>query len=220
MDEKKTITISLSTFLLIIAIIIIIIMGFFIYNSNNKQTILTEFKNEPNSKSAISENNTVESNKETLQTSETTNEITKSTEKNTTKQTYSYNDIKGIYAWKDENDLGVKLVLSEDGTFGYYFEVGGITGNYTIVDNTIILNEIFSHGGGLGLVVTKGEKKLTINNNNSITGDFSNTNYTYVPSSITMKKTNNSIDNTFNIREQIKSSLGTNLNTDILEFNY
>ena len=79
---------------------------------------------------------------------------------------------------------------------------------------------MFSHGGGLGLVVTKGEKKLTINDNNSITGDFSNKDFTYVPSSITMKKTKNSIDNTFNIREQIKSSLGTNLNNDILKFNY
>ena len=61
------------------------------------------------------------------------------------------------------------------------------------------------------------KKKLTINNNNSITGDFSNKDFTYVPSSITMKKTKNSIDNTFNIREQIKSSLGTNLNNNILK---
>lgn len=218
MEEKKSIKISLSTFFLIIAIIIIIIMGFIIYNLNNKQTISTVLKNEQDNKTTISESNKVES--ENLQTAETTNEITKSNEKNTIKHSYSYSDITGVYEWKDESELGVTLVLSEDGTFGYYFEVGGITGNYTIVDNTIILNEIFSHGGGVGLVVTKGEKKLTINNNNSITGDFSNKNYTYVPSSITMKKTKNSIDNTFDIREQIKSSLGTNLNNNILEFNY
>lgn len=137
-----------------------------------------------------------------------------------TPEIYSYSNMKGIYEWKNEDDIGIQLILSEDGTFAYYFEVGGITGNYTLVDNTIILNEIFKHGGGMGLVVTKGEKKLTINKDNSITGNFSSEDYPYVPSSITMKKNTSSIDDNFDIRRQIQSSLGADWNNDYLRFNY
>ena len=38
MEEKKTLKISLSTFLLILAIIIIIVMGVFIYKLSNDKT--------------------------------------------------------------------------------------------------------------------------------------------------------------------------------------
>lgn len=223
MEEKKVITISLSSFFLIIAIIAICVMGFFIYKLNNEKTTATKQVRELNSKVTLLESNKVETKEEVIQSSKATNEITKNNAENTinnTAKSYSYSDVKGEYEWKNENDFGVQLILSEDGTFGYYFEVGGITGNYTIVDNTIILNEIFVHGGGLGLVVTKGEKKLTINKDNSITGNFSNENHSYVPSSITMKKTTSFIDGNFDIRKQIQSSLGTDWNNDYLRFNY
>lgn len=198
-------------------------MGFFIYKLNDEKTTTKEQIRELNNKVTLLESNKVETKEEVIQSSKTTNEITKNNVENiidNTAKSYSYSDVKGKYEWKNENDLGVQLILSEDGTFAYYFEVGGITGNYTIIDNTIILNEIFAHGSGIGLVVTKGEKKLTINKDNSITGNFSNADYSYVPSSITMKKTTNSINDDFDIRRQIQSSLGSDWNNDYLKFNY
>lgn len=223
MEEKKTIKISMSTFFLIIAIIAICVMGFFIYKLNDEKTTVTEQVSELKNKVTLLENNKVGTKEEVVQSTKTTNEISKNNMENAidnTKKSYSYSDIKGEYEWKNENDLGVQLTLSEDGTFGYYFEVGGITGNYTIVDNTIILNEIFAHGGGVGLAVTKGQKKLTINSDNSITGNFSDDDYSYVPSSITLKKNTSSTASNFDIRGQMKSSLGADWNNDYLRFNY
>lgn len=65
MEQKKKITISLSTFFLIIAIIIILVMGFYLYRVNNKIANITLNEStvkgniDENKNTALSENNSV-----------------------------------------------------------------------------------------------------------------------------------------------------------------
>lgn len=214
MEDKKVMKITLLTIFVIIAIITIIticIMGLYIYNSNNEKVTVAEKVRELNSKVTLLESNE-------LQSSNATNEITKNNVENTidsTKKVYSYSDIKGEYEGEREDGPGVSLVLFEDGTFNYWIENFVTSGNYIIVDNTIILNEIFEHGGGVGLDVIKGEKKLAINDDTSIMGNFLNSEN----SPIILKKTASSTDGNLDIREHMKSSLGNDYN-DLLEFKY
>ena len=87
MDEKKTITISLSTFFLFLAIIIIIIMGYFIFKISNENSTDKEKINDLNQKVNILENSKselqekIDNISETINTSNTCN-----SEKNTEKK--------------------------------------------------------------------------------------------------------------------------------------
>lgn len=98
------------------------------------------------------------------------------------KVVYSYNAIKGLYTYesnmKTQNNFNYEyeLYLYENGTFIYY-EFEGLKsraiGNYTIVDNKIILNELFRTGTDVGIKVNKEEilTTLIINSDNTITDE-------------------------------------------------
>lgn len=82
MNEKKDITISLSTFFLIIAILIIGIMGVFIYNLNNEQKQANSKIEELNAEINNTQENVNNINTAVNET-ESVNEVNNSTEKDT-----------------------------------------------------------------------------------------------------------------------------------------
>ncbi|MGN1358110.1 MAG: hypothetical protein ACI4WU_01950 [Bacilli bacterium] len=91
---------------------------------------------------------------------------------------YTYSKIKGLYKYSDSTlkdddgtvySVSYQLYLYENGTFIYNFSRNshyGYMGNYIIVDDTIVLNYLFSTGGGVGIIVTNGSKILKIETNN------------------------------------------------------
>ena len=140
MDEKKKIKISFSTFFLIIAIFVIILMAWLMYRFYNE-------KDEPiivNNESKI----------------------------------YLYSTVKGMYtgiakdSYESDADRYYDLYLYENGTFKYENHIdieGGVIGNYTIVNDKILLNYWFSTGSDAGLDAINGKKTLEINEDGSIT---------------------------------------------------
>ena len=93
-----------------------------------------------------------------------------------TKKVYLYSEIKGRYTYTTETNggiyVGFDLELFENGTFHYRYRVdndSGDIGNYIIIDDTIILNRLYKHGSELGLIPVKGQIKLKINNDGTIT---------------------------------------------------
>lgn len=95
--------------------------------------------------------------------------------------TYSYDEIKGLYKFKseikkdefgNERSLWFNLYLYENGTFSYSFGGNvrsGYIGNYVIKDNTIMLNYLFRTTTAAQIFRTSGTKVLTINSNNTLT---------------------------------------------------
>ena len=97
---------------------------------------------------------------------------------------YNYSDIKGLYKASYEftsEELGEEgnnkvsanyyLYLYENGTFTYRMSIVspmGYNGNYTIVENKIILNYLFKTASDTSLTVTSGTKELLINSDLSI----------------------------------------------------
>lgn len=175
MDKKGPTKISLSTFFLLLALIVIIIMSFVIYNLYNKNLTNTNQKlSLSNSRSeTVTSDYTIEENtssaNNTLNTNSSTNE----------KKSYSYNTVKGLYKGiatdnleEENSNRNYELYLYEDGTFSfanYTSSSSGKIGNYTIVDNSINLNYLFSTGNDASLTATSGKKTLKINNDGSIT---------------------------------------------------
>lgn len=166
MEEKNAAKISLSTFLLIIAIIAIVIMGVFIYKLNNEKNIETQksanLQAQVNSlNGTVSDlNEKINSISNTLNTTNNDNNANAINEENET-------SIAGKYI--SEN---TSLELYTNGIFKYVYSEDieqGTMGNYIIKDNKVTLINWFNTGNDVGLHVTKGEKTLTINSDNSIT---------------------------------------------------
>ena len=184
MKEGKAATISLSTFFLILAIIVIVIMGLLIYKLNNDKTaeIQKSTKLQAQANNFNADANTLQESisniSETINTNNTENTISTNKTSNQSKL-YSFSDVAGTYKglFKDNSTIENSnkhyvLNLFENGTFLYenYIDIqSGIIGNYTIIDNTIILNYWFRTGNDASLSVISGQKKLNINENNSIT---------------------------------------------------
>ena len=212
MEEKKVTKISLSTFFLILAVIVIFIMGYFVYKFYNQKE--TESKKSIQLQAQVNSLNgtvgelqgkidnissTINSNSKIENTTSNDHTISKGATNNETK-TYLYSSIKGSYkgSAKDSDETNVnrnyELYLYENGTFKYenYTEVEtGKIGNYTIVDDTIVLNYLFNTGSDAGLTATEGKKTLKINADNSIADsnpDHSNS------SSLILKKVSSSED--------------------------
>lgn len=101
---------------------------------------------------------------------ETTNDNSNSKKE---KNSYSYNNMKGLYTFTSEKYMDESnevqqsfyLYLYENGTFVYRenFMISiRYLGNYTIVNNKIILNNLFSTNSGTGIHVNEKENLVTI----------------------------------------------------------
>lgn len=107
---------------------------------------------------------------------QTENETVESKE-NETVVNHTYKNITGLYtATSQDEKNNFQLYLWEDGTFTYIMRnqtFNAVGGNYTIVDNTIKLNYLVWEGNGAGLGNNSGSNVLKINDDNSLTNDFS-----------------------------------------------
>lgn len=190
----------------ILIIIIILLLGaigvlgyFFIKGNSDFTKQIGELKNEVaniGNNSGTKENN--------IATNVTPTE-------NKTASVKTNKDVAGNYKYeiKDDNGyvFGANLFLAEDGTFGCFYDVGGQTGSYEIDKDTIVLNVIFTHGGGIGLDIDKQNKTLIIKEDGSLeTKDIKVSSDN--SESIILTKISNDTSG-FNIRDNIKSSIGS-----------
>ena len=88
---------------------------------------------------------------------------------NEEKNKFNYDDIAGLYVYKD--DEHIKLYLYTDGT--YYFQTSvryarGSVGNYLIKDDQIILNSIAEHGSDIARFIKFESKNITVKDENII----------------------------------------------------
>ena len=184
MDKKEPTKISLSTFFLLLALIVIIIMSFIIYNLYNRNLTDTNQKlSLSNSKSeSVKSDYSIKENTSSVKSNYNIEENTSSannTISNKPSTTYSYDAVKGLYKGiatdnleEENSNRNYELYLYEDGTFSFANYISSSTGkigNYTIVNNSIILNYLFSTGNDASLTATSGKKTLIINNDGSIT---------------------------------------------------
>lgn len=151
MEQKKSIKMSLSTFLLLLAILIIIVMGFFIYKFYNDKTIAEkEVANSNNQISNLqdnvnklqetidnvsntinnSQNNNIESNVNKVQ--ETTNNSSNSINKNESNSSNKYTEITN-----DLQGLDVLYVTNAIKNNNSYTLKGVIYTQYTLSDNEL-----------------------------------------------------------------------------------
>lgn len=225
---KKTSKVFLCIIILLV-VVVIGVGGWFLVDSlnksNNKISELENLVNNSSKRDQASSNNTERENDSTnVNTIEKLNSediSTTNNDVNSTKKYYSMKDISGKYSWETTyygDTYGVNLFLANDGTFGCFYEVGGITGSYSIDGNTIVLNEIFGHGGGVGLDVVKSKKTFTINEDGTLTTKDLKSAAPYVPESVTMKKISSDISD-FDIRVSIKGSYGSGPEHSVT-FNY
>ena len=122
----------------------------------------------------------VKENKEPVKAGKNVQDNTKSNENGV--KLYTYSDIKGEYVYKGQEIYNeamdgnitpeYKLYLYDNGMFYYnyaYIAGEGKIGNYTIVNNTIVLNNLFDTHSDVSLTTTNGTKALTINEDGSLT---------------------------------------------------
>lgn len=107
------------------------------------------------------------------------NNIEETVESQKNAKSYTYKDVAGNYYFEanikieDLPDANRKyfLILEEDGTYCYdtiFMAHGGHIGNYMIVDNTIVLNHLFSTGNDEAIVPYDGSEILQISDNNNL----------------------------------------------------
>ena len=224
MEEKKAIKISFSTFFLIITIIAIGIMGFFIYKLNDDKTKATEQVNELNNRVSLLEN--TEKEPTIIEKTNTNAEITKNSSDSVvdnTKSDYSYDNIKGLYKYNKKLNADTtaqyELCLLDNGTFSYHYmtEIDhALWGNYIIVNDEIILNQLFTTESDVGIhAIEEGKIKLKINSDGTITDTNEllkvEEQYKKLFKEIKLEKSSNKDDidvlNNTSINKQIKSTL-------------
>lgn len=145
------------------------------------------------------------------------------------KTTYTYSSIKGMYKgtakdnFETNKDRNYELSLYEDGTFSYINYVSfdsGVSGNYIVVDDNIILNYLFIVGNDPAMAATEGQKLLKINEDGTITDSKPvNSNST----KLVLKKTsdNNEYKEGVNYSDAYKNNFlynKTNSDPDMSEF--
>lgn len=224
MEEKKAIKISFSTFFLIITIIAIGIMGFFIYKLNYDKTKATEQVNELSNRVSLLESTKKEST--IIEKTNTNAEITKNNSDSVvdnTKSAYSYDNIKGLYKYNKklnaDSTAQYELCLLHNGTFSYHYMTEfdhALWGNYIIVNDEIILNQLFTTESDVGIhAIEEGKIKLKINSDGTITDTNELLNveakYKKLFKEIKLEKSSNKDDidvlNNTSINKQIKSTL-------------
>ena len=224
MEEKKAIKISFSTFFLIITIIAIGIMGFFIYKLNYDKTKATAQVNELSNRVSLLESTKKEPT--IIEKTNTNAEITKNNSDSVvdnTKSAYSYDNIKGLYKynkkWNADSTAQYELCLLDNGTFSYHYMTEfdhALWGNYIIVNDEIILNQLFTTESDVGIhAIEEGKIKLKINSDGTITDTNELLNveakYKKLFKEIKLEKSSNKDDidvlNNTSINKQIKSTL-------------
>lgn len=224
MEEKKAIKISFSTFFLIITIIAIGIMGFFIYKLNYDKTKATEQVNELSNRVSLLESTKKEPT--IIEKTNTNAEITKNNSDSVvdnTKSAYSYDNIKGLYKYNKklnaDSTAQYELCLLDNGTFSYHYMTEfdhALWGNYIIVNDEIILNQLFTTESDVGIhAIEEGKIKLKINSDGTITDTNELLNveakYKKLFKEIKLEKSSNKDDfdvlNNTSINKQIKSTL-------------
>lgn len=224
MEEKKAIKISFSTFFLIITIIAIGIMGFFIYKLNYDKTKATAQVNELSNRVSLLESTKKEPT--SIEKTNTNAEITKNNSDSVvdnTKSAYSYDNIKGLYKYNKklnaDSTAQYELCLLDNGTFSYHYMTEfdhALWGNYIIVNDEIILNQLFTTESDVGIhAIEEGKIKLKINSDGTITDTNELLNveakYKKLFKEIKLEKSSNKDDidvlNNTSINKQIKSTL-------------
>ena len=224
MEEKKAIKISFSTFFLIITIIAIGIMGFFIYKLNYDKTKATAQVNELSNRVSLLESTKKEPT--IIEKTNTNAEITKNNSDSVVdnnKSAYSYDNIKGLYKYNKklnaDSTAQYELCLLDNGTFSYNYMTEfdhALWGNYIIVNDEIILNQLFTTESDVGIhAIEEGKIKLKINSDGTITDTNELLNveakYKKLFKEIKLEKSSNKDDidvlNNTSINKQIKSTL-------------
>lgn len=224
MEEKKAMKISFSTFFLIITIIAIGIMGFFIYKLNYDKTKATAQVNELSNRVSLLESTKKEPT--IIEKTNTNAEITKNNSDSVvdnTKSAYSYDNIKGLYKYNRklnaDSTAQYELCLLDNGTFSYHYMTEfdhALWGNYIIVNDEIILNQLFTTESDVGIhAIEEGKIKLKINSDGTITDTNELLNveakYKKLFKEIKLEKSSNKDDidvlNNTSINKQIKSTL-------------
>lgn len=224
MEEKKAIKISFSTFFLIITIIAIGIMGFFIYKLNYDKTKATAQVNELSNRVSLLESTKKEPT--IIEKTNTNAEITKNNSDSVVdnnKSAYSYDNIKGLYKYNKklnaDSTAQYELCLLDNGTFSYHYMTEfdhALWGNYIIVNDEIILNQLFTTESDVGIhAIEEGKIKLKINSDGTITDTNELLNveakYRKLFKEIKLEKSSNKDDidvlNNTSINKQIKSTL-------------
>lgn len=224
MEEKKAIKISFSTFFLIITIIAIGIMGFFIYKLNYDKTKATAQVNELSNRVSLLESTKKEPT--IIEKTNTNAEITKNNSDSVVdnnKSAYSYDNIKGLYNYNKklnaDSTAQYELCLLDNGTFSYHYMTEfdhALWGNYIIVNDEIILNQLFTTESDVGIhAIEEGKIKLKINSDGTITDTNELLNveeqYKKLFKEIKLEKSSNKDDievlNNTSINKQIKSTL-------------
>ena len=126
------------------------------------------------------------------------------------KVNYSYNDMKGFYSTKETVNIDSQnfteaytLYLSEDGTFRYEYVMNAprsVMGNYTIVDDEIRLNYLFTSNSGAGIFATNGSKTLKIKDKNTLVDNNPNDKSQGDSKTINLVR-DNSISNSYSSKE-------------------
>lgn len=224
MEEKKAIKISFSTFFLIITIIAIGIMGFFIYKLNYDKTKATEQVNELSNRVSLLESTKKEPT--IIEKTNTNAEITKNNSDSVvdnTKSAFSYDNVKWLYKYNKklnaDSTAQYELCLLDNGTFSYHYMTEfdhALWGNYIIVNDEIILNQLFTTESDVGIhAIEEGKIKLKINSDGTITDTNELLNveakYKKLFKEIKLEKSSNKDDidvlNNTSINKQIKSTL-------------
>lgn len=224
MEEKKAIKISFSTFFLIITIIAIGIMGFFIYKLNYDKTKATAQVNELSNRVSLLESTKKEPT--IIEKTNTNAEITKNNSDSVVdnnKSAYLYDNIKGLYKYNKklnaDSTAQYELCLLDNGTFSYHYMTEfdhALWGNYIIVNDEIILNQLFTTESDVGIhAIEEGKIKLKINSDGTITDTNELLNveakYKKLFKEIKLEKSSNKDDidvlNNTSINKQIKSTL-------------
>lgn len=197
----------------ILVLIIVLLIGvigvggyFFIKGNNDTSKQIGELTNEVANLGKNAENTSNITATNTTTTTSTSNQTTVSN----VQSNKTMNDVAGNYKYEIKDNsgysFGANLYLANDGTFGCFFEAGGITGSYSLEGNTITLNVIFSHEGGVGLNLVKEKKVLTIKEDGSL--ETKDIHVHEAPETIVLKKVSNNTSE-FDIRTNIRGSIGT-----------
>lgn len=221
MEEKKPIKISLSTFFLILAIIVILIMGVLLYIFYNNK-ITAEAEAESINAKVSEQKTTIEA----LQGQTENNKASETKNANTDekKSTETYNEISGTY--DGVFNLGgvekfeYKLELAENGTFRYShtskmdgredYGPYATLGNYIINGDKLEIHEIFDMANSTTFTARDIQKKLKIQDSNTIIDEFVHDDEGGTEE-FTLKKTSNTVekvDISGIIKDAVNSSKG------------
>lgn len=216
MEKQKM---NIATLVIVIAIVLImgVIAGVLIgKNMSQVQTSKKGEEEKVQQENKVIKNETTQTNLQdskgyaSSKQEETKNNVTISNDKNTCEK------LKGTYKYLSKTNEGrfecaFTLDLADDGTFDYVTTIqnaAGFCGNYSINDSELILNKIFSYGSDVGIMLTKGQVKLKINQDGTIQDANEYNNFGRTVSNLTLKKETDKFS--YGLREHIINAVKYN----------